>query len=280
MTTWGIRVRRHHVAARRFAALRDRGFSHVEWEWAWDGDGESPVPPPPQCREARALAAQHGLTLSVAGPTGLSIAEKMRPLRRVSVRLWREMYAAIAELGARWLVLELGAAGCSPDDRDKKQARAAIARDAMQELAGELGPDDPALLIENQRVLEPGFKRCYLGDDPADLLVALGELAGPQVGIMFDTGHALIRRAPLGVLEALAPRLRALALHANGGERDEHRALGPEDVRAHPRYWAEVAAAARRCPVVIEIDDLDEACRCRSQLVAMMEPQDNLQEDA
>ncbi|HEX8454708.1 MAG TPA: TIM barrel protein [Longimicrobium sp.] len=259
--TSGVRVRRAECRPERLDEVRAAGFVHVEWEWSWNGAGSSPVPSAGELASAARALAGAGLTCSVAGPTGISVAEKVDPLRAVSTRLWRELYQAAGELGARWVVLELGQARCAPDETEKRRRRIDLARPALHAIL-EGSDGGPLLLVENQRRLDPVLGRTYLGDHAADLVHLLDGLPPERAGIMFDAGHPLIGQDPLAFLEGVDPWIRAVALHANDGVRDEHRALEPGDVDRHPAYWHGLARRAAGLPVVVEIDDLDAARSC------------------
>lgn len=259
--TPGVRLRRTELRPERLEEVRARGFVHVEWEWSWNGVGSTPVPSVGELADAVQALANAGLTCSVAGPTGISVAEKVDPLRAVSTRLWRELYQAAGELGARWVVLELGQARCAPDKPETRRRRIDLARPALHAILEGSG-GGPLLLVENQRRLDPALGRAYLGDDAADLVYLLDGFPPDRAGIMFDAGHPLIGQDPLAFLEGVDSWIRAVALHANGGLRDEHRALEPGDVDRHPAYWLRLARRAAELPMVVEIDDLDAALRC------------------
>jgi sugar phosphate isomerase/epimerase len=263
--TPGVRVRQPELGEATLDAVLAHGFRHVEWHWPWDVAAGTAVPTPERLQQAARNLRAREMTVSVAGPNGLSLAEKVRPLREVSVGLWRGIHAAAAALGARWMVLELGGAGLHPDDRVRKAVRIGFAEEALAQLLADC-EGAPPLLLENQRRLDPVARRCHLGDDAGDLVRLCCRRLAVPLGVMFDTGHALIGRAPGPVLDELRPHVLALALHANGGDRDEHRALQDADVAARPDYWLAVAELARRVPVVVEIDDLGEARRCLDRL--------------
>lgn len=260
---WGVRVRRNDLTRSHLQAVRSAGFSHVEWDWSWDGRGRTPVPDEEELYTAPRLLSSLGLTLSIAGPNGISIAEKVDPLRAVSLRLWKEVCIAASEIGARWVVLELGSAGCDTDDSWIKRRRIDLARSAVRDLRHSL-PSSLPLLIENQKRLRPGGKKCLLGDDAADLMHLIERCGDPGIGIMFDTGHALIDQDPLEFLTQARGAVRAVALHANDGEWDEHRALTAADLNTRPAYWKAVAEVAEDKTVVVEIDELSAAANCRN----------------
>ena len=265
----GVRIHRDELTPKVLGDVRDASFGHVEWDWKWDGNGSHPTPSLDELRAAQRHCHAYDLTLSVAGPNGLSITEKMRPLREVSVRLWREMYAACRDLGALWLVLELGSAGCSPANLALKRGRIEIGAASIAEIL-DASPDGPRLLIENQRRLPAGGSKCYLGDDPADLAWLVSQSA--RTGVVFDLGHALINHHPENALSKLAPTVGAFHMHANSGAVDEHRALRNDDVTANRRYWTEMARlVASGIPAVVEVTPLKEACACKRVLLELTE---------
>ena len=268
---FGIRVRRHDLTQKRIEEICAFGFTHVEWEWSWNGSGHTSVPNSETLKEAIELFKEYKLTCSVAGPNGISIAEKVDPLRQVSISLWQAIYKAAALMRAKWVVLELGSAGCYPNDRATKQKRINIAARAVADILRHSSSNNPFLLIENQRRLPSEWKKCYLGDDARDLNMFLAELNKERVGIMFDTGHALIRSSPNNFLSQIKNHICSIALHANNGMADEHRELKFADINANPAYWYNLASlATQNIPVVIEIDDIKEAVRCKQIFVQLI----------
>ena len=122
----GVRAMRDELTLETLDSIHGASFNHVEWDWKWDGVGTSPAPASAELETARDRGLSYGLSLSVAGPTGLSVAERVQPLRDVSIRLWQEIYTASFELNALWLALELGSTGCPTSDLATKRQRIGI----------------------------------------------------------------------------------------------------------------------------------------------------------
>ena len=153
-----MRVRRANLLRSHLESIRELGFSHVEWEWSWDGSGRTPLPDAAMLRNAPRLLPDLGLTLSVAGLNGFSLAEKVDPLRHISVGLWRDVYLAAGEIRAKWVVLELGSAGCDSDNHRLKRSRIEIACSAIGEAFESINTSVP-LLVENQKRMPVGCKK-------------------------------------------------------------------------------------------------------------------------
>ncbi|SHE12584.1 Xylose isomerase-like TIM barrel [Chlamydia abortus] len=255
----GYRVRRRELTEPLLEQLVRSGFRHLEWDWKWDGNSKSPVPSTKELMYAKDICSQYGLTISIAGPNGLSIAEKVMPLRQVSLQLWKELYQASEYLKAKWLVMELGSAGFKSGNSSKKRDRVGIAKGVIGEIVQAVD-DGPLLLLENQRRLPEASQKCYLGDDANDLLYCLEALPEDRSGVIFDTGHALIEQVPEHTLRVLCSSIKAFHLHCNDGVTDNHHSLTQVDIDANKSYWESVIDMIHTgVPAVLEIEPLSEA---------------------
>ncbi|WP_341281288.1 TIM barrel protein [Paenibacillus sp. FSL H8-0537] len=259
---FGYRVRRYDLREPLVEKLVCNGFAHLEWDWRWSGDGYSPVPSVEELNYAKDICSQYGLSISIAGPNGISIAEKVVPLRKVSIGLWKEIYLASKFLEAKWLVLELGSAGFKSEDSAKKRERVSIAKDAIGDIIQNT-EDGPLLLIENMRKLPEGSLKCYLGDDATDLLYCIDGLVD-RCGLIFDTGHALIGENPEQCFNLLKSSIKAFHVHTNNRISDIHRALTREDISVNGDYWTSVINLIHLgVPAVLEIDSLSAALQTK-----------------
>ncbi len=97
-----------------------------------------------------------------------------------------------------------------------------------------------------------------VGTMPAEL-IELCEAAGPGVGITLDLGHAnLSGMNALSFVEAVgANRIRLMHLHDNGGEADDHAAIGSGTID-FSAFAARYVSAGWSFPLAIECKRLED----------------------
>ena len=216
----GVSIKKENINKEIIKKYSDMGYKHIEWKWNWDGRGPSPVPDEKELYAVRNICNKYNMTLSIHGPNGISVAEKVEPLRQVSINLWKEVFNAAQNIEALWLVLELGSVGCSSNNFEKKAERAKIAVNSIQEILT-CKTGNTKILIENLKKINDD-RHCYLGDNYNDILSIINKISNDGVGVIYDTGHAMINAEPLESLLPLEKNISAFHLHVNHGIIDEH----------------------------------------------------------
>src|SRR5690606_9537588 len=131
---------------------------------------------------------------SIAGPTGINISEKISPLRKVSISIWKQIYQTSYEIGSKWLVMELGTVRTKSKNSLQKKQRLEIVKESLDDIYNFSKSKDTMILIENLKKIDPVFQKYSIGDRASDLLCLMENYDSSHVGIIFDTGHAQIQQ--------------------------------------------------------------------------------------
>ena len=126
-----------------------------------------------------------------------------------------------AVLGARcWVVHPMMPYGVKdlPEGHEKAE------RDCTLELLAKLLPvakrEGVTICLENMP-----FRRGYSLSSPAEIADLVREVNDPALAMCLDTGHANVRadwQSPAEAMRAYPKEIKALHVHDNGGEHDEH----------------------------------------------------------
>lgn len=254
----GVSIKKEDVNEELIKKYSHLGYSHIEWKWNWDGCGKTPVPKEREMYYVKELCNKYKMSLSIHGPNGISIAEKIEPLRKVCIELWEDIFIASQKMDALWLVLELGSIGCSSNNFEKKAVRAQIAAKSICDILKRQNKDTK-ILIENVKKINAD-RHCYLGDNYNDILSIVDEVSNDGLGIIFDIGHAMINANPIESLFQLEKHINAFHVHVNHGQLDEHLAIDNlMDFKMH-KLWDKVYHYyVNNIPIIFEFEPKHEA---------------------
>lgn len=181
--------------------------------------------------QLHAVARERTLPAAFVQTPWLNLASDDRYRYDRSIAEVREAIRIAGDTGAAWLTVTPGYAvhgGLGPDGRrdteplDRGQARLRLLR-ALDRLAQDADNQRLTLVLRQQ----PSLGNEEMLRDAADADPLLRSLGAPHVGIGLDLGSCKLtarqgRRDPDELVESLLPVAKAVWLHGNEGDRDDH----------------------------------------------------------
>ncbi|MCW8131332.1 MAG: sugar phosphate isomerase/epimerase [Planctomycetota bacterium] len=217
------------------------GFTHVHWCEHWSRDV---LYEDFYIEGVARLLAKHGLRFSDthnAETAGASCSAEDEAARKRGVRLLENRVRFTAALGGDCVVVHpVG----RTENEEQHRARWGNLEKSFHEVAKLCERSRVRIGLEN---LPPGAHddfHAFMEKFPNELL-----------GFTYDSGHANMSKQP-ELLERYGPRLAALHLHDNHGEKDEHAIPGYGTVD-WPRIAKAVQAAGYAKPVNFELSQRD-----------------------
>ena len=176
--------------------------------------------------------ACHGLDM---GPGGLNDPDD--EARRALVAAHVSFMGNAAEIGCRTYVVHIGPK--RPDEPE--QASWDRVRQCVEVLAARAEEVGIIMALEN------GLKDYLVSNE--ELLALAEEVAGPWVGVCYDSGHAHVTGDATEVLKMLAPHVVTVHLHDNDGAGDQHLIPGQGTIA-----WEPLVRALDLCPRLVHVE--------------------------
>jgi sugar phosphate isomerase/epimerase len=132
-------------------------------------------------------------------------------VRRAALDLMRQEADYARALGCRDIIVHIVGPGDTAGDAFRRPALA----ESAPRLAAIGREADVRFLIEN---LPPSMFGC----DAAMLRRIVDEVNRPNLGLLYDSGHAMLTGDPVGIIQTMGPRLWAVHLHDTRGKEDDH----------------------------------------------------------
>jgi len=227
----------------KLALFAAQGFTHIHWCEHWSRDF---LYEDFYTAGVAALLRRHGLKFSDthnAETSGAAVTAEDEAARQRGVRLLENRIRFTAELGGNCVVVHPPARA---ETDDQRRARWAAIDKSFQAVA---------------RLCESAGVRIGLENLPQgvtdDFHALMDRFPANVLGFCYDSGHANISKQP-ELLERYGPRLAALHLHDNRGEKDEHAIPGYGTVD-WPRIARALKAAGYAKPVNFELSLKDPA---------------------
>lgn len=134
--------------------------------------------------------------------------------RKAAVAETKRIAVALAEIGGGTLVTH---AGGKVEDEAQRPRQFAAGQQSVADLAAYCRGLGLPLAVENSLPTAP-----RIGDTVAEVAELVSGIRAENLGFCLDTSHANIGEDPVAALELVGPRLMALHISDNHGEKDEH----------------------------------------------------------
>ncbi|GED28244.1 AP endonuclease [Brevibacillus agri] len=247
------------------ARLMDAGWTSIEI-MCEAGHAELLAWSREQLAELKKQGEERGITWSIHAPiSGCNLAAGTGPSREKTLETMKRCLAIARFLDSTHVVMHAGEVA-DAHDADSRARGVEHVSEAARLLTAEVSDGRTTLALENV----PPYPR-VLGWNVDDLLAVCKAVDSAHLGIAYDVGHAhLIRPGyALEALETVFPYVSVLHISDNGGETDEHLAVG-EGTIPYAQVWSALQAGSFAGSRVIETKQLACARRSVERIIAQL----------
>lgn len=210
-----------------------------------------------EIKELKKIFAETGMKLFQFHPIWPDIASENLRERNRALDYFKASIDIALELESPAIIIHPGGSEKNLEDESERNKVKSRNIESLIILSDYSGKEKLCLCLENmaENVHGQAYKKRF-GSKPDELLDILKKVNNPNLGICFDSSHAMGSKIdPVEFINNAASKIMAVHLHDTRGWVDEHLALGEGAIN-----WAKLFAALERAdfkgPLVFEMKEI------------------------